>query len=379
MRLRLIRQGSKLALACAVIAGGLALPSITSAITYTSGDILYVAYQNNPPGAEYVVNLGPRTQFLNATTTFSLTKVTASDLDAIVGATATNIWVGLFGVGTPATQDGVHTANGPRDDTQLNGSSMLGAVQQTDAFGSGLPIYGAPVPSGEPAATSFITSGDTGSYQSSLNASFQGSLGANLTYNVESRLSSSTGVRISTPKKIQFFEGINNTVSGAHSRRPLGYFTLSGNGTITYSPDFDGDLLADEIDLCPGFPSSINTDADSDLHGDPCDCAPADNTSWSLPGQPQNVSVGDATGSNNVFWSAPANPGGTAPLVYDVYMAADNAMGSQPPYTCFVPDTASTTASTVAGPLVGRAWLFVVRAQNACGAGSAGKTVPSCP
>lgn len=261
----------------AILACGLLLASldVASAITYTSGDVLYVAYRYTPSGAEYVVNLGPRSQFLNATSTMTLGTVLSSDLDAVVGATATNIWVGLFGVATPATQDGVLTANGPSEDFELTGSSMLGSVQQVNSFGDGLAIYGDPVPSGEATAVKF-PSAVSGSYQASLNGLSKGSLGGNVNYSVETRLSSNNGTRISTPKKIPFFEGINNPVSGDSSRRAIGFFTLSGNGTITYSPDFDGDLIEDENDLCPGFTSLINTDNDGDDWGDPCDCDDAD-------------------------------------------------------------------------------------------------------
>src|SRR5262249_23572482 len=85
--------------------------SAASAFTYTSGDVLYVAYVS-PSGPNYIVNLGPRTNFVNATTTILLPDVTASDLNGVLGAAGVNIWVGLFGVLNTGTRDGIVSANG---------------------------------------------------------------------------------------------------------------------------------------------------------------------------------------------------------------------------------------------------------------------------
>src|SRR5262245_3263907 len=76
------------------------------AITYTSCDIFYVAYQS-PTGPNYIVNLGSKDQFLNAATTLTFPDVLASDVNGVIGASAPNIWVGFFGIRNVPTRDGI--------------------------------------------------------------------------------------------------------------------------------------------------------------------------------------------------------------------------------------------------------------------------------
>src|SRR5262249_43611072 len=101
--------------AASVLVAAAALAGRAFAITYTSGDVLYVAYQS-PSGPNYIVDLGPRTPFTGATTTITLPDVIATDLNGVIGASAPNIWVALFGVLNPGTRDGIVAANGPVDD-----------------------------------------------------------------------------------------------------------------------------------------------------------------------------------------------------------------------------------------------------------------------
>src|SRR5216110_2372615 len=77
---------------------------LASALTYATGDVLYVAYQS-PNGPDYIVDLGSRTSFVNATTTITLPDVLASDLNGVIGASAANIFVGLFGVLNTTSRD----------------------------------------------------------------------------------------------------------------------------------------------------------------------------------------------------------------------------------------------------------------------------------
>jgi len=240
-----------IALSCLAPAG-----SPAGAITYNPGDVIYVAYKNNPSGAEYIVDLGPVSLFTAATTTFTLTGPTASDLNTIVGATAPNIFVGLFGVLDPNNQDALFAANGPKDDFALLNSSFIGAVQQVESFGDGLASFGSAVPSGALDAVSF-PSAEQHSYQASLNGSFQGSLGGNVAWNVEARLSSGTGIRIATPLKIHAYTGQNNPVAGTSARQCIGFFTLNGDGTISYSPDHDCNFIPD--DTCTGGGAACST------------------------------------------------------------------------------------------------------------------------
>ncbi|HXH28864.1 MAG TPA: hypothetical protein VNL37_07450, partial [Candidatus Polarisedimenticolia bacterium] len=232
-----------------------------TALTYTSGDVLYVAYQS-PGGANYIVDLGPRAQFLNAAATFSLPDVRAADLNGVIGASAPSLFVGLFGVLNVTTRDGIVTANGPNNDFDLTNSSITGAASQIDSFGSGVQQFALAVPSGDPNAGSFASSGSVGSYQSTLDANplNPGKIADNLQWSVETELSNAAGVRNASPVKISFYTAVFNVFTGAMSRSVIGFFTLNPDGTLSYSPDADGDLIADEVDLCPGVASSDNTD-----------------------------------------------------------------------------------------------------------------------
>src|SRR5262245_55724144 len=162
-------RGMRSALRLLVLLSAAALATVPAlAFVYTSGDVLYVAYQA-PSGPNYIVNLGSRTQFVNATTTISFPDVLASDLNGVIGASAANIWVGLFGVLNPGTRDGIVSANGPIIDDDLSLSSMFGATGQIDSFGSGVVQLSLAVPSGNPRAGKFTSSGASGSYEATLN------------------------------------------------------------------------------------------------------------------------------------------------------------------------------------------------------------------
>jgi hypothetical protein len=306
------------------------------AITYSSGDVFYVAYQS-PTGPNYIVNLGSKDQFLNATTTFSLPDVLASDLDGVIGASAPNIWVGMFGVLNPTTRDGILATNGPLSDFDISTANVIGAANQIDSFASGVVNFAVAVPSANPNAGKFAGSGSTGSYQSTLDAVQQGSLGNNIQWNIETQLSNGSGTRISSPVMIQIYEAIRNPYIGLQSRQLLGFFTLNPNGTISYSPDRDGDFIPDDIDLWPGV------------------------------------------------YNVPADPGGTAPL-YDVFRATATTGGTSPSYGCFQGNLGATSSTDGSSPASKATFLYVVRAGTTCGEGTAGsfsngtpRTVPACP
>ena len=100
----------------------------------------------------------------------------------------------------------------------------------------------------------------------------------NLVWNVETRLSSTTGV-FTQPPKIQLYTAVNNPTTQEKFRQAIGYFNLFMDGSVEYLPDFDGDLLPDvpvgsdqDADKCPGLNNPDNTDADADNFAAPCDC-----------------------------------------------------------------------------------------------------------
>jgi hypothetical protein len=369
-----------LAAACALAAAAFgATPA--SAFTYTTGDVLYVAYLS-PSGANYIVDLGSRNNLVNATTTISFPDVNATDLNTILGASGANIWVGLFGVLNTTTRDGIVSANGPVDDFTLSTASIQGAVNQIDSFGGGVTSLSLAVPSGNANAGKFTSGGSTGSYQSTLDALNQGTLGDNVGWSVETQLSNATGVRIAGPVKIQVFKAIKNVFAGTSSRAVIGFFTLNPDGTVTYSPDSDGDLVANDVDNCPLVANPTQTDTDGDHFGDACDCNPTNATVWAIP----NEATALTFSSNTAFaWTAPTNLGGTV-INYDVLQAPTNSSGSTPAFGCFQPNLATTSSTDVSNPTPGRVFQYLARAGNLCGDGPAGFTsagtaisAPACP
>lgn len=329
------------------------------AFAYASGDVLYVAYQA-PNGPNYIVNLGPQSQFVGATTTLTFPNVLASDLNGVIGASATDIFVGLFGVLNPSTRDGILSANGPVSDGALTGANILGAVNQSDSFGGGVVQFSSPVPSANPAAASFADGSANGSYQSTLDAVTSGSLGNNLDWTVETQLSDDAGARNAGPVLIPFYKAIRNPFTGSAVHAVIGFFSMSPDGTITYLPDTDGDFTPDVQD-----------------------CNPTDATTWALPGQVPSMTF--ASGGVNFSWTAPADLGGTA-VLYDVYRTQINSSGAAPSYACLQPDLAGPASSDATTPAIGRVFLYLVAAGNSCGDGVAGTrsngqpvAVPACP
>jgi hypothetical protein len=373
--------GTARLLAAALLATAVLGATPASAFPYASGDVLYVAYQS-PSGANYIVNLGSRNNLVNATTTITFADVNSSDLNTILGAAGVNIWVGLFAVLDTSTRDGIVCANGPVDDFQLGTANVIGSVNQIDSFGNGCTSLSSAVPSANPNACKFANSGSSGSYQSTLNALNQGTLGDNVGWSVETQLSNAAGQRIANPVNIPFYRAVRNTFTGNTSRAVIGFFTLNPNGTVTYSPDADGDFIADDVDLCPGVTSSDNTDVDGDHHAPACDCNPTNAAVWAIPGEATALNFS----SNTAFaWTAPANLGGTA-VNYDVLQALTTTAGTAPSFGCFQPNLLTTSSSDATNPALGRVFQYLARAGNACGDGVSGTgsnglpiAAPACP
>jgi hypothetical protein len=313
--------------------------------------------------------------------------------------------VGLFGVLNPSTRDGIVSANGPQSDLDLISSSIVGAANQVDSFGGGVANLAARVPSGSPFSGSFTDAGQTGSYQSTLNASTPGSLGNNVAWNVETPLSDSGGSRNALAVKIPFYEAVRNTFTGTSLRQVIGFFTLQPSGALSYSPDADGDFVANELDNCPLVPNADQADTDGDHvgdacdncltvananqldtdgdhFGDACDCAPGNNSAWSVPTEVPTLTLSSNT---QLSWTAPANQGGTGPL-YDVVTMDTASSGTLPNYGCFQGDLGGLATTDLANPALKSVRLYLIRAGNTCGEGIAGVrtggtpiTAPACP
>jgi hypothetical protein len=362
--------------------------------SYNPGHVYYVAYQSNPPGPEYVVDLGDRSVFLTATDTIQpiSMNLSATDFAGIFSNSAPFLRVGFFGVQNPPTRDALLSANGPKDNAQLGGCSTIGADAQIDSWATGIQATSSQIgsPICRPNAAKFAGS-VVGSYQFTLNSVAQGSLSGNVVWNVESRLSDSFGTRTQTPK-IPFDSAQNNPGTGALVRGFVGYFIVNTDGTAQFWPDRDGDLLPDvppgsdpNADKCPGINSTNQTDADGDGYAAPCDCNDADNTVFgSLPAEVASVVV--AADKQTISWAVPATYG-SLPVKYDVFRSTPMTLpSSNPTYTCFSPDQAGTTVTDASPLAAGSRYLYLVRGQTSCGDGPVGqgrngpvRTVPTCP
>jgi hypothetical protein len=361
-------------------------------ITPDPGDVFYVAYQNNPAGPEYIVDLGSKDQFLTATTKLTFPDIRVADFATVFSPTAPNLWIGFFGVRNPVTRDAIVAANGPNSQFALDNSSIIGAAQQIDSWATGLPSFASEVGGGPCSLNAGRFPGRVfGSYQDTLNGLAAGSIGGSLVWNVETRLSNSAGTRTATAK-IKFFNAQNNPAAGTSSRSSLGYFKAYTDGTAEYWPDYDGDLLPDvavgadpEADKCPQVSSTDNTDADADNHAAPCDCQEGNPAVWgAVPTEATALTfAGDKT---TLSWTAPTVFFGSSPL-YDVFRGQQPSLGAIPVYACFSPNQAGASAGDAGSPGVGALpFFYIVRAQTGCGDGPLGqgkngpvRTVPSCP
>jgi hypothetical protein len=387
-----MKRTSHLLVATAMAAAFSAALAADTCMTPDPGDVYYVVYQNNPAGPEYIVDLGPNSQFLSATTKLTFPDIRAGDFATVFAPTAPNLWIGIFGVRNPATHDAIVSANGPKDQFALDNSSIIGAATQTDSWASGLPSFASEV-GGPPCSLNAgkFAGRIFGSYQDTLNGFSQGGIAGNLVWNVETRLSNSAGTRTATAK-IKFFNSQSNPALGTSFRAPIGYFKAYTDGTAEYWPDFDGDLLPDvaagadpEADLCPQVASSDNTDGDGDGHAAPCDCQDGNPAVWgATPSEVPAVVV--AADKTTISWGVPAGFFGTSPA-YDVFKGQQSVVGGVPTYSCFSPNQPGASVSDAATPAPGSLpFLYLVRAQTGCGEGTVGVThtggariVPSCP
>jgi hypothetical protein len=142
--------------------------------------------------------------------------------------------------------------------------------------------------------------------------------------------------------------------------------------TGTSNADADNDGVMDFLDTCPADFNPSQFDLDADGSGNACDCAGADPTAWTLPGEATGLVLGDdpvAGGTTTrLDWTAPATGGLAASMTYDV-IRSTKASDLVTSATCLAAGLASTTVSETQVPTPGTAWFYVVRARDACGAG----------
>jgi hypothetical protein len=392
-KLHWMRRAAARLLVATVALGAIAgaVRAADTCVTPDPGDVYYVAYQNNPAGPEYIVDLGSKDQFLTATTKLTFPDIMASDFATVFSPTAPNLWIAFFGVRNPVTRDAIVAANGAKDQFALDNSSIIGAAQQIDSWATGLPSFASEV-GGPPCHLNAAKFPGRvfGSYQDTLNGLTAGSIAGNLVWNVETRLSNSTGTRTATAK-IKFFA--SQASAGTSSRSQFGYFKAYTDGTAEYWPDNDGDLLPDvaigsdpEADKCTQVSDPSNTDADADNHSAPCDCQEGNPAVWgAIPTEARAVTI--AADKTTISWTAPTVFFGSTP-VYDVFRGQQPAIGGTPVYSQKSCDQVGASVTIGTDTLVpgDRPFFYIVRAQTGCGDGPLGqgkngpvRAVPSCP
>jgi len=133
--------------------------------------------------------------------------------------------------------------------------------------------------------------------------------------------------------------------------------------------DADGDTLCGEVDNCPFAANLDQTNSDTDTSGDACDCLPLDATIWSVPVAILDLLLTKGTGTE-LSWGDVGQVSR-----YDISGGSLNdlrTMGDVSAATCMTDDVAGTAwADDMTGdPVPGGGFYYVVRGQNACGAGT---------
>ena len=131
-----------------------------------------------------------------------------------------------------------------------------------------------------------------------------------------------------------------------------------------FSPPHNGSREADLR-----TPGAVDLDGDGVPSG--TDCNDANSAVWRIPGEVIGGSI--AADRMTISWIAPADLGGTpASVLYDTLRS--EAVGSFTSGTVCVESNhgADTVATDGAAPALGSGFYYLIRAENACGAGSLG-------
>jgi len=124
-------------------------------------------------------------------------------------------------------------------------------------------------------------------------------------------------------------------------------------------------------------------DSDGDNVPDGQDCAPADGTSWALPGEVPSLHPSPDAGGTRLDWTPPADLGGQA-VLYDVL--ASSTAEAFDLAACIAPGTGGTSATDLDVLAPDELRSYLVRATNGCGPGTLGadtggtpRSEPNCP
>lgn len=142
--------------------------------------------------------------------------------------------------------------------------------------------------------------------------------------------------------------------------------------------DLDADGIGDTADNCPLAANPSQEDQDGDLHGDACDCAPADAGAFALPGEVGALRI--EPDRITIAWD-PVVPSVGSGTVYDVVRGA---IGELPPgagggESCVESRSTDLGASDSDEPAAGTGFYYLVRGWNSCGPGSYGTGTGGAP
>ena len=136
--------------------------------------------------------------------------------------------------------------------------------------------------------------------------------------------------------------------------------------------DDDADGVSDIVDNCLRRPNAAQTDQDADGTGDDCDCAPADATTFAVPGEIARLQVGTSS-KNGLSWcSAAAGAGNSSVHQLVRGIAAELPVGGGVNESCVVTGSTSPFATDTSVPPVGQGFWYLVRGRNSCGTGTYG-------
>lgn len=165
----------------------------------------------------------------------------------------------------------------------------------------------------------------------------------------------------------------------------LDYLAVTVTSDPCPGPDRDLDGYADDCDNCVATSNTGQENQDGDARGDACDCAEADPGAFAIPLEIGNVML-SPDGSTLSWDSAAANSG--SGTIYSVVrgLATELPVGSGPGETCAGSGLSDTSLSGLADPAAATVDTYLVRGENACGAGTYGnatdgteRTSEACP
>jgi hypothetical protein len=140
---------------------------------------------------------------------------------------------------------------------------------------------------------------------------------------------------------------------------------VGGEATLgLFRPGIPGEIAVNTVVPCHG------SDDDGDSRTSACDCDDANAQVWETPGE-VNASVlhQDPVIGTTLSWSAPSDPGGAA-TDYDVIRTTDPSDFVNAATCLPAPDPSSLTRTDPEDPSPGGLFAYLVRARNACPAGS---------